>query len=676
MKKQNESITFTKLELRIVNELEKLDFPNLQFLSSNEVLFNAQELLEKLLKIERRKFYELLEIPDENITFKIFEEFSKLDYFFWIIYHLDSVNSSKLTRSIIEKFQSKLMDFENEISFSVRFYEMHLICRQKSDLNSDEIRILDLAIKGFRINWINLSKYSQNRLKEINQKIADLQFKFDKNIVDSEADFKYYFSWIESIIEIPEDILDNAKIEAQKDWIDWYKFWFSDSDFIHIMEYCSDQKVRRFFYQEYNKVWTKRNFNNRPIIIKLLKLRQEQANLLWFNNFAELSLDTKMASSVKEILKQEDFITKKAKIKAKKELGELTSYFWIKKINNWDISYYSRLFKAQKYKIDERLLREYFEYNNVLEKLFLFAKELFNIDFKEIKIELYWDKVNVYEVYKWWKLIAYYLIDLCYNKNKNSWAWSSELRLRSENNWLIRLPIVVNVAWFSNSNWKTLLEYFQLSHIFHEFWHALHTILCEVNYSQLSWSTVEWDFIELPSQLMENWCKWEWLKRIAKHYITWDGLSQDVLDSLKVLKIFWTWIGVTRQNIKSKIDLFLHTQKIPSNTKELDEIIFNLVNKYWIFKIWKRFKPHANYWHMFWWSWEYAAGFYSYLRAEILEADIFLEFQKYWIFNKNISEKYYKTILSQGSRKPAIELFRDFMWREPNIEAFLIRQGF
>lgn len=670
------NVEFSILENRVIQELENPGSPNLEFLGSDLVLENWLTLLRKLLKLEKIKFYKLLETPDEEINFELFQEFSLLDYFFGIIYHIDSVRATKLSSEIIEEFQSESIEFDDEVAFSKRFYEMHLICRKQDNLNQDQIRILDLAIKSFQRNWVNLSEEKQNRLKEINQDIADLQFRFDKNILESETRFKYYFSSTESIAEIPEDILLQAKQEAQKDWVDWYKFTFSDTDFWYIMEYCSDPKVRKFFYNEYNKIWTKRNFDNRPIIIKLLRLRREQARILWFKNFAELSLDTKMANSTKEILMKEDIITKKAKKKAKKELEELKSYFWLDKINIWDLAYYSRLFKEQKYKIDNRVLRQYFEFENVLEKIFQFANELFWLEFKEVECKLYWDNVKVYEVYKSWKHIAYYIIDACYDKDKQNWAWNCELRSRSVIEWIKRLPIVANVASFSKVDWKLLLDYYQVGYIFHEFWHALHSMLSTSDYSSLSWENIEWDFTELPSQLMENWCEWEWLRRIAKHHKTWDDLSEGVYENLKKLKTFWSWISVALQNLKSKLDLIFHTTYKPKNSRELNEFVINFLNNNWIFKVWKRHRSYASYWHLFWWTWEYAAWFYSYLRAEIIEADIFEEFMKYWIFNKQVAQRYLETILSQWARKPAMELFKDFIWREPKIDAFLRKKWF
>jgi peptidyl-dipeptidase Dcp len=243
--------------------------------------------------------------------------------------------------------------------------------------------------------------------------------------------------------------------------------------------------------------------------------------------------------------------------------------------------------------------------------------------------------------------------------------------LRSKDYINDKLPLVINVCNFQKvENSPVLLTMWDTETLFHEFWHALHEMLSESKYSELSWFNVEWDFVELPSQLHENWV-WEKesLKKLAKHYKTWESLSTEILDNLEKLKTYMSWNFVTRQNEFALLDMYLYSEEVPKNVEELDKKAINLVNKYWIFKRDDDYKMYASFNHIF--GWGYAAGYYSYMWAEIIEKDIWEEIKKHWIFNTKITKKFLDTILSQWTRKKASELFEDFMGRGVDSEAFM-----
>lgn len=673
MKKENIIIEFTELEKRVLNELDRKDFPDLQFIYSEEVLSIVSILFDKLLQVERNKFYKLLEIKDEIINFEIFEDEEKLSQLFNLISHLESVDSTENLRNIINDFQPKYIELGNEMAYSKRFYDIHTICRDKWWLNSDQKRVLDLAIRDFERNWINLSEEKQTRLKEINQLCSKLSFDFSNNVLDSEKEFEYVFSDNEFIKDVPKDVLDNAQELAKKDGIEWYKFLSDFSSYSNVMKYCSNSEIRKFFFSSRKQFASKGKYDNRPLILELLALRQELASILGFSNYWELSLDEKMAKSPEEVMKQDEIINERANIKAKVELKEIKDFFNIKEINQWDTAFYSRIIKEQKYEVSDKILREYFEYDKVIEGLFNIAKKLYDIEFSEIKVLTQDNNIKVYEVFKWWVLQSYFIMDMFYRQWKSSWAWANSLRSLNNYKWKTRLPIVINVCSFQKSKNTTLLNYSDVSTMFHEFGHALHIMSCQSKYSQLSWSNVEWDFVELPSQLMENWCEWEWLKSFAYHYKTGENISDDLINKLNKLKTFFNWVSTIYYIALSKVDMVLHTQKVPKTIAELDKIVLDIINDSYVFKFSENDKIHASFSHIF--AWAYAAGFYSYLRAEIIEADIFSEFKKNWIFDKKTSDRFYNTILSQWAKKPAIELFRDFMWREVSLDAFFEKKG-
>lgn len=663
-----------EIRSKILVELANKWVPDLKFLYSSESMEIIPEILNEFLEEEKTRFLNLINTPNEKISFSIFEEEDKLSYLFSLISHHESVNSSDRVREIIDNFRSPYIEFANEVAYSRRFYEMHVILRDSGVLDVEQKRIFDLAIRNFETNGIHLPEDKKTRLKEINQLTSKLSFDFGNNLLDSQKEFFYIFEDDSSILELPQDVLKNAQNLASADWIKGFKFTSDHSSYINIMKYCTDSQVRKHFFDSRKQFASSWKFDNRPLILELLKLRQEQARLLWFNNYWELSLVDKMALSPEQVISQEEAITSRAKVKALKEIEELKNYFNLEELNPWDLSFYTRILKEQKYQVNDKILREYFEFDSVIEWMLNVAKNLYDLEFNEINIDLYNEEVKTIEIIKSWELKAYLILDVFYRNTKSSWAWANLIRWKEYLPWKERVPIVFNVFSFQKSSSNTLLNYIDVSTMFHEFGHAIHQTLTDSKYSSLWGNWVEWDFVELPSQIMENWCEWEWLASFAKHYKTNNPITKELIKKLEKLKTFMTGNSVLNQNIYSKVDMMIHTQEVPSTVEELDKKVLEIINSTAIFKSWKDNKFHAGFSHIF--DWWYAAWFYSYERAEIIEADIFSEFKKNWIFDKETWEKFYNTILSKWTTKPALELFKDFKWREPALDAFFEKMGF
>jgi peptidyl-dipeptidase Dcp len=297
----------------------------------------------------------------------------------------------------------------------------------------------------------------------------------------------------------------------------------------------------------------------------------------------------------------------------------------------------------------------------------LYWVEMKKIDFKWT----YDENVEFYEVYKDWKFISYFIWDYFYNPNKRSWAWADELRSKFEN----KKAIVVNVMNFVKAkSWKTLLTLWEVETLFHEFGHALHAMLSKSKYSDLSGFWVEWDFVELPSQLMEKWASDDLtIKNVTKHYKTWENLSDDLFESLKRLNTFWTWNFVLWQNTYSVIDMMFHSWKDFKDIEDLDKKFLEKVNELSIFKKEENYKMYCSFSHIF--AWWYSAWYYSYIWADIIVDDIWNKFKKNWVFDKKTADNFEKKILWAGSIKKASEMFEDFMGRKVSIEAFLREKG-
>ncbi len=657
------------IKQKVFLELEKKNFPNLKFLYSKEVLDITLEVLRDLLIQEKQKFEEILKTPKEKITFETFEDEEKLWYFWNLLNHLQWVNRSDKIDKIIETFEPEYLDFANEISFSKPYFEMLVYCLYKCKLDWEQERILKERIKNFKLRWIDLEKDKQEQLKEITKKLAKLSQDFTNNIVKDQAKWSYHITNFEDIKDLPANTLKAAKKQAKEKGLEWYLFSADPTARGDLLSYCHNPKVR----QEVSKAWLRfassGEFDNRKNVLEILKLKRQKAKILGYNNYVELSLVNKMAESPKQVTDLIEWISAKARKKAKEELETLKKYFNLKEINSFDVPYYSRIYKEKEYKIDSKKIKEYLEFENVLNYLHSLVWELYDVKLKQINIESYSDDVRVYKVYKDNKLVSYYLLDPFYRETKRPWAWADNLRSKDYIN--DKLPIVVNVCNFQKVEGSpVLLTLWDVETLFHEFGHALHEMLSESKYSELSWFNVEWDFVELPSQLHENWVSdKESLRKLSKHYKTWEALNEEILDNLEKLETYMAWNFVARQNEFALLDMYLYSEEVPENVEDLDKKTLDLANKYWVFSRWEDYKMYASFNHIF--GWGYAAWYYSYMWAEIIEKDIWEEIKKHWIFNKQITKKFLDTILWQWTRKEASDLFKDFMWREVDSKAFM-----
>ena len=659
-----------EIKERLLQELKK-DIPDLVFIYKEATVKCMPAILEELLEKEKWEFNKKLEANDRDITFELFDDDSELSYLFSLLQHFHSVNGNDETRKIIADFEPKYMDFWNEVQYSKRYYEMLKICLKQNTLDQEQIKILTDWVKSYEVKGINIWDEKQIELKKINKLISDLSRKFSENELDSENLLSYHSEKIWDFSELPAQVLDWAKQKAEDALKKWYLFGSSPTEYIAIMKYCSSSEVRKYFYVERNKIASEWKYDNRPIVLELLTLKDTKAKILWFKNYAELSLYFKMAENVWEVMTTLDTIAIKAKVKANEEVTELKAHFWLNEIYPEDIWYYFRKYKEERYHIDEKELKKYFEYEKCLDWMFKIIERLYDIKiilkkdaFTNAK-DTFLDTVAFYEIYKNDILISYFMIDPYYRQEKRSGAWANNLRGKEKN----KLPLIINVYNIQQSEWKTLLDLREVETMFHEFWHALHEMLSESQHAELSGFHVEHDFVEVPSQFHEHFChEKESLDIFAQHFETGKKIPTSLLKNLKAYERVWNGNMVLTQCQFASIDMMLHGQDVPKNIEELDNIILNKVNELSIIEKGDNYKMYCSFSHIFdgW----YAAWYYSYMWSEILELDIWKEFLDAWIFNPEISHKFLNTILSQWSKKEAKQLFHDFKGADMDVQGF------
>ncbi|MDC0506066.1 M3 family metallopeptidase [Candidatus Gracilibacteria bacterium] len=653
------------LKQKVIASLQKSNFPEFDFLFSDEVVQIAPELLNEFLEKEKQEFQDTLATPDSEISFETFEELSLLDMFWGYLEHSKSVNSNDTIRKIIEDFEPKLMDFANEVSYSKRYFEMYEYCINKATLDSEQTKIISDTVRNYKIRGINLDTTKQEELKQINKDLSELSTKFSNNSLDSENEFEYYIESDTDIKELPEDVLAGARKRSGNK--PGYIFSSDPSEYIAIMKYCDDSNIRKDFYLARGSTASSGKYDNRGVVLDILRLKDKKAKLLGFNNYAELSLEFKMADTPEQILELSTQVAERARTKAKSEVEMLKKYFNLDTLNDWDTGYYMRKYKQDNFNLDDKILKPYFEYNNVLAGLHNIVEKLYGIQMKKTDIKSYHKDVVVYEVYKDEKLISYYFLDAFFRPEKRSGAWANNIRTTFKGS----TPVVLNVCNFTprDDNGLSLLTKSDVETIFHEFGHGLHEMSSKSQYSELSGFGVEWDFVEVPSQFMEHWSETkESLDLFAKHYKTGETIPEELLENMKTSSKIGNGLGVLGQCSYAIMDMQLHHESIPGSVEELDQKTIDITNKYSLNPKLPEYKMYASFGHIF--AGGYSAGYYSYMWAEMLELDVWREFQKNGIFDQKTASNYFDNLLSAGSQLKAAEIFKNTMGREVDLEGF------
>ncbi len=662
-----------KISKQIVNQLRKDGFPDLWLLYSEEALGLAPRVLESLLKQEKTEFEDFINMSNDKITFESFDDEGLLDYYWSLLNHYQNVNNDDTMRKIIDEFRPTLQDFGNYVAYNQNLYEKTVYCYENTELNDDQKRSLELRIKWFKDSGINLEESDKDKLKELNKDWAELSNSFSNNILDDEAIFEYLIEDFEIIKDLPEDVLWKTKKAAEDKEKSWYLFDADPSSYIAILKYCTDRNIRKDFEKKQNSFASAWKFDNRENILNILKNKKEKSNILGYKNAAEMSLNSKMADSPEQIFELIQWISTQAKQKALSEREELKNHFKLDEIATYDNGFYSRKYKEEKYNLDEKEIKKYFEFESVLKYLHNFVKDFLWIEMKILNIPTYNEDIKVYEVSRNNEKIAYYFLDAFYRKEKRGWAWADNLREKSFYKWSNKLPVVINCCNFLKSD-TTLLAMRDVETLFHEFGHAIHEMISASKLSELSGCNIEWDFVELPSQLLENWVSdSESLVKLAKHHETGETIPESIVNTLEEMNTYMSGHSVLGQNTFALLDMHLYAEDIPADIDALDKKTLDIVNKYGISKRDIDYKMYCSFNHIF--GGGYSAWYYSYMWAEILEADVFDRIKTEGMFDSKVGQKLVDTLIGQWTRKPAAELFKDFMWREVSNEAFMKRKG-
>lgn len=643
-------------------------------------LENSKELLEKFLDENRKKIDELLNI--KNKTYKNFvlpfqEIGESINDFLTPIFHIDSVKNSEITTKVYEECIPVISKYETEISQNDKFYYAFkdIQSKEKSTLNDIQNKVLENEIRDFKLSGCYLENNKKKRLEEINLKLSELSHKFSQNLLSATKSFEMIIENFEDVKEIPTSDLELAKFEEEGKTK--YKFTLQMPSYLAYITYGTSREKREELY----KAYCTRAPQNGKIIEEILALKDEKVKILGFENYAQYSLATKMASKEEDVVSFLEELGKKAKVKAKEELNEIKEMALKDGITDFrssDVSYYSEKLKKAQYDLDEEYYRPYFEQQSVLNGFFDFLHQMFNIKFTKANTPAWDEKVKVYDLSEDDKIVARIYIDLESRSDKKGGAWMNNWHTYHKNsNGEIKLPTAYIVGNFPPSTVETpsLLRHNDVVTLFHEMGHALHHLLSKIEEPFVSGiSGVAWDTVEFPSQFLEYFSyDKDVLKLFAKHYQTGEVLDDEAIDKIIKAKNFQSSMATVRQVEFALFDFKVH-QKLYKTEDEVQEILNSVRNEFSVMTPPSYNKFQNGFSHIF--SGGYSAGYYSYKWAEVLSADAFYMFiDSGNIFNKELGLKYRDTILSKGGSYDMDKLFFDFAQREPSVDSLLKIDG-
>ena len=565
------------------------------------------------------------------------------------------------------------------------FQRVKAVYEQKDqlNLNQEQARLLEITYKDFIRSGAALNEADKNRLREINMELSKLALQFSDNVLKETNQYMLVIDKEEDLAGLPESVIAAAATTAKNKGLEGkWVFTLHNPSRLPFLQYSERRELREALLKAYiNRGDNDNEFDNKAIINKMVNYRIERSNLLGYNTFADYALENKMAQTPEAVFDLMAKIWERALPQAQKEAKELQAYINKEggkfKLEAWDWWYYTEKVRKEKFDLDEAELKPYFKMENVREGIFMVANRLYGLNFKQLdNVDVYHPEVEVFEVSDAdGSLIGLFYTDYYPREGKRSGAWMSSLRKQQVLNGQHVHPHIYNVGNFTRPVGDTpaLLSIDEVETMFHEFGHALHGLLSKCTYNSLSGTSVSRDFVELPSQIMENWCMHpEVLKLYAKHYETGEIIPDELIAKIQASNTFNQGFTTVELVSAAYLDMFWH---VLDQSQDFDVRAFEteqLTRLGLIPEIIVRYRS-TNFIHIF--KNNYSAGYYSYLWSEVLDADGFGLFEEKGIFDQASATSFRKNVLERGNTDEPMNLYRAFRGADPNPEALLLRRG-
>lgn len=671
-----------------MNQQPHIDLPSYQSIHPKDIpdtldviLNHNLDTIDQLLKLHHEFDWETLIQPMEILG-------DQLHNYWSTVSHLHAVVDSDALRKAYNACLPRLSDYYTQMSHNQKLYQaIQSIKNSKkfSTLNKAQQKVINNDLRDFALAGVALDADKKKQFAHITKKLSELSATFEQNLLDATQAWRYHTTDETELSGLPESTKQLGKQFAEQKKLDGWCLTLDMPTYHAVVTYADNRQLREQFYQAYctrasDQGPNANQFDNSHLIDEILELRFQLANLLDFKNYADYSLATKMANNPHEVTAFLKELLSKCLPKAKAEVEELNQFaktaFGINELKAWDTAYYSEKLCQAQYNISQEDLRPYFAEPNVLEGLFVIVHKLFGLTIKERQAVDTWHKeVRCYEVYDAENhLRALFLIDLYARENKRGGAWMDECRVRRKiDDTTVQLPIAYLTCNLNPpvGNTPALFTHDEVITLFHEFGHCLQHMLTTVDYADVAGiNGIPWDAVEVASQFLENWA---WQKQsldlFAKHYQTGEPLPDKLYQRMERAKNFHRAMMLVRQIELATFDFDLHLNYQPGVKNQAQKVLNAIRQQTALFKTPDYNRFQNGFAHIF--IGGYAAGYYSYLWAEIMSADAFSLFLENGVFDQATSAKFLQYILEPGGTEEPAVLFKAFRGREPTVDALL-----
>ncbi len=646
------------------------------------------EALKEAIKFQKQEISLFKESSDGD--FEAYEKYvqggEKLETVASAFFNLHSANTDDEMSEIAKEFSPILTSHSNDIGLDpVVFAKVKAIYdkRESLKLDTEQLTLVENDYKNFVRNGALLNEEDKETLRSIDEQLSKLSLAFSNNLLKETQAFELIIDKEEDLAGLPDGVKEAAKSLAKEKGKD--NCWIFTLDFPSLfpfITYAQNRELRKELHSAGARRCDQDNeYNNSENAKQIATLRHQRANLLGYANHADFVLEERMAQKKENVFSLLNELKEKAYPSAKAHAQMLMDYAkekdGVTDFSAWDYAYYNEIVKKEKFSIDDEMLKPYFQLEKVIDGVFEVANKLYGLNFKvRNDIPKYHEDVITYEITdEDDNHISIFYGDYFPRKGKRGGAWMTSYRSQYIKNGTDIRPLISNVCNFTKptESKPSLLTFNEVLTLFHEFGHALHGILSKCKYKPTSGTNVYWDFVELPSQVLENWAyEKECLDLFAKHYETNEPIPQDLIQKLKNSSNFGEGYGTIRQLNFGLIDLAWHMSD-PSSIENIEEFETNLLKDIYLFPKPEASTSSTSFGHIF--AGGYSAGYYSYKWAEVLDADAFEAFKENGIFNKEVAKSFRENILEKGGSEHPMSLYKKFRGEEPKVDPLLRRGG-
>ena len=656
---------------------------------------HVRPAIEHLISVNRAAIVELAALPahDWDNLVKPLELMSdRLERAWSPVRHLNSVRSDPELRDAYNACLPLLAEYATEISQNIalfRGYREIAKSAQFRNLSRAQQKTVTDALLQFRLGGVELEGAARERYQQLQKELSELQSRFENNLLDSTQAWQYLTEDAGELAGLPESAMSMLRQLAEQKNLPGFRVTLDMPCYLAVITHADNRDLRQAIYEAYvtrasdqgitDKVW-----DNAPIMDQIAAKRQEKAKLLGFDNYAEYSLETKMASSVEQVVEFLDDLARRSRATAIDEVAERQAFAeslgFEGQLQAWDYPYYSEKLKQHRYRISDEDLKPYFADSSVVQGLFEITSRLYGIRIRRVdgEIERWHDSVGFYQIENpAGEVIGQFFLDLYARENKRGGAWMDECANRYRIDGKTQIPVAYLTCNLTPpiGDEPALFTHDEVITLFHEFGHGLHHMLTRIDVPEVAGiNGVEWDAVELPSQFMENFC-WqrEALDLFARHYRSGEPLPQDLYQRMLDARNFMSALQMLRQIEFSLFDIRLHRLPDVRSAAEIQAVLDGVRAEVSVVDTPEINRFQNGFSHIF--AGGYAAGYYSYKWAEVLSADAFAAFEEEGTFNPETGQRFLQCVLEQGGSRPAMESFRCFRGREPEIDALLRHSG-